>query len=648
MPSIVIVQSRPGMPSTDTTAPVISNIIGTAASGVTWDTNEPATSQVEYGAGTGGDYYATIMDTPNLRSYWRLGEAAGVTAVNECDAALNMTYVGAPTLGVAGALTTDDDTAVTFDGTTQYVYDNNLAYDVGDTFSLEAWVSRGDLGATRAIIAKATGAYRLALDATGHVMGRKAGGGSFIESNDALAVGWHHIVVTKDGATSALYIDGVEVAHNHPGAQTCIDNTKNLIIGADQDSGYFFNGSIDEVALYSRALTAAEALAHFDAASATSGYGSSTTLDPTLVGHHVVSIPTLIAADHFRVKSADASGNLAVSADQEVGGSTLGRPWALPVTSGTVNVSGAIDDTGATDVTALLQADLDACPDGRIWLFPAGKTYKISSRINIAGRSNLIIDGNGSTLNHVQNANAGGLGGSYYGSFFYNSYTEETANHITIRNFIALAANPQPGVLQVGEHAAFLHVMGGSYHELDNITATGLFGDLFTTNDNPNYAWIHNCHVVNCGRNNASFMSGNNILIEENQFDACGYCGIDLEPTSGTPTTHGNTYITIRNNTFGTWHAEFLAVNSGNRDTPTTDLTISGNTVTGSSLLTLSTYAIVNRVQRFTFTNNTSLKAAAGPVLRFAHIDTLTVTGNVQPLTSGSLYSISDCTGVTT
>jgi hypothetical protein len=34
-------------------------------------------------------------------------------------------------------------------------------------------------------------------------------------------------------------------------------------------------------------------------------------------------------------------------------------------------------------------------------------------------------------------------------------------------------------------------------------------------------------------------------------------------------------------------------------------------------------------------------------VLMFAHIDGLTVTGNVQPLTSGSLASITDCTGVT-
>lgn len=38
---------------------------------------------------------------------------------------------------------------------------------------------------------------------------------------------------------------------------------------------------------------------------------------------------------------------------------------------------------------------------------------------------------------------------------------------------------------------------------------------------------------------------------------------------------------------------------------------------------------------------------AAGPGLRFAHIDGPAVTGNVHLLTSAVLASITDCTGVT-
>ncbi|MGO9179914.1 MAG: hypothetical protein ACLQHS_11750 [Candidatus Limnocylindrales bacterium] len=72
-------------------------------------------------------------------------------------------------------------------------------------------------------------------------------------------------------------------------------------------------------------------------------------------------------------------------------------------------------------------------------------------------------------------------------------------------------------------------------------------------------------------------------------------------------------------------------------------MTISGNTITGDLL---DTYVNVARRQDIVFTNTTSTVAVAGPVLNFANIDGLTVTGNVQPLRSGSLSSITDSTGV--
>jgi len=50
---------------------------------------------------------------------------------------------------------------------------------------------------------------------------------------------------------------------------------------------------------------------------------------------------------------------------------------------------------------------------------------------------------------------------------------------------------------------------------------------------------------------------------------------------------------------------------------------------------------------RVVFTNNTASLSVTGPALVFSHIDGLTVTGNVQPLKSGVLASITDSTGVT-
>ena len=61
----------------------------------------------------------------------------------------------------------------------------------------------------------------------------------------------------------------------------------------------------------------------------------------------------------------------------------------------------------------------------------------------------------------------------------------------------------------------------------------------------------------------------------------------------------------------------------------------------------LDTYVNVARRQNIVFTNNTSTVAVAGPVLHLSNIDGLTVTGNVQPLSSGVLASITASTAVT-
>jgi hypothetical protein len=84
-------------------------------------------------------------------------------------------------------------------------------------------------------------------------------------------------------------------------------------------------------------------------------------------------------------------------------------------------------------------------------------------------------------------------------------------------------------------------------------------------------------------------------------------------------------------------------------------VTITANTVTGNphdgydgSIRGLNTTVEVSRRQNIIFTNNTSTQTISRPVLLFDHVDGLTVTGNVEPLSQGSLTSITDSTSVTT
>ena len=114
----------------------------------------------------------------------------------------------------------------------------------------------------------------------------------------------------------------------------------------------------------------------------------------------------------------------------------------------------------------------------------------------------------------------------------------------------------------------------------------------------------------------------------------------DIEPNVS---TEGARNVRLLNNTTGTWTNSFLSAD-GAVGSVVNGVTVSGNTVTGKSLNTIIDLA---RRQNIVFTNNSSLVAAGGPVLHFAHIDGLTVTANVQPLSSGVLASITDSTNVT-
>ena len=50
--------------------------------------------------------------------------------------------------------------------------------------------------------------------------------------------------------------------------------------------------------------------------------------------------------------------------------------------------------------------------------------------------------------------------------------------------------------------------------------------------------------------------------------------------------------------------------------------------------------------QNFRINDNTAATRAAGPVMDFSSVSGLTVTGNTQPLSSGSLASTSGCSSV--
>ncbi len=217
--------------------------------------------------------YADLVLSMAPVSYWRLGERSG-TVARDVMSRNHGTYVAAPTLGVAGALAGDGDTAVTFNGTSQYVDAGaSASLQPGDTISIAAWVKRATTGATAAVASSGWGKWWFGFRSDDSLWFQEVAGGAIFLSAVGAAdlTSWHHYAVTKNGATTTVYRDGVAVAGTVTNRTLTTGGSPVYIAASYNWNGSafaaadFFDGPLDEVAIWNRALTAAEVAALYAA-----------------------------------------------------------------------------------------------------------------------------------------------------------------------------------------------------------------------------------------------------------------------------------------------------------------------------------------------------------------------------------------------
>ena len=154
-----------------------------------------------------------------------------------------------------------------FDGTNDVVTVADAAsLDLTTAMTLEAWVNPAAVPTNwRSIVAKerATNSmtYQLAANSNTNVpatRGYIANGVRTLQGGTRLSAGaWVHLAATYDGAMQRLYVNGVQVA-SRAQTGTITVTTNALRIGGSTTMGQYFNGTIDEVRVYNRALVAAE------------------------------------------------------------------------------------------------------------------------------------------------------------------------------------------------------------------------------------------------------------------------------------------------------------------------------------------------------------------------------------------------------
>jgi PKD repeat protein len=161
--------------------------------------------------------------------------------------------------------------ALSFNGSSSWITVNDAnSLDLTTGMTIEAWVYPIALSGWRSVIMKeSTNDEVYSLYANVPQVAIVTSEGLVNVSTSSLPLNrWTHLAGTYDGATQRLYVNGVQVASkSRTGAMAA--STRPLRIGGDSLWGEYFQGLIDEVRIYNRALTATQIQADMNTAVST-------------------------------------------------------------------------------------------------------------------------------------------------------------------------------------------------------------------------------------------------------------------------------------------------------------------------------------------------------------------------------------------
>ncbi|MGH2797257.1 MAG: LamG-like jellyroll fold domain-containing protein, partial [Thermoleophilaceae bacterium] len=225
---------------------VARDVAGNAAS------SEPVTVTVDNGSGP----------LHGLVAAYGFDQGSGTTLVDSSGNAHNGVVVGATWSG-AGRF----GSALSFDGVNDRVDLAGLGTFYDDGLTYEAWVKKGttkrDVAVLGTWVAKEDGGPMIWVD---HLGGRyyltlnksSSPAAGYLGSGRSPAVDeWQHLAATYDGAVARFYVDGVEVATKAFTGNVGDSETWRIGAYSSTPTG-FFDGLVDEVRIYDRALSAGE------------------------------------------------------------------------------------------------------------------------------------------------------------------------------------------------------------------------------------------------------------------------------------------------------------------------------------------------------------------------------------------------------
>jgi hypothetical protein len=251
----------------------------TAGTGGT--TNEPQAGAA--GEGSSTDEYGSLVLQAEPLVYWRMGITRGRSVPDETGGGNDLVLQGGGhELGVDPAVRGGDG-AIRFDGAASFAIATNArALDFPDAapFTLECWARRLTGGASyfQYLLSSMQGTagnrdgYMLYLLPSPSLLDTAQSAFEYdLSGSDTGLFGplpaednWAHYAAVFDGSSAMLYIDGTLVDSATIDAAFGPRNVPFAVARAASEETGYFSGSLDELAIYPRALNVGEIAAHAD------------------------------------------------------------------------------------------------------------------------------------------------------------------------------------------------------------------------------------------------------------------------------------------------------------------------------------------------------------------------------------------------
>lgn len=203
--------------------------------------------------------------TSNLQAWWKLDEPSGTTAADSSGNANNGTYQNSPALNQTGAFATSKAVAFTA-ASTHYVSTGGITTASTNTMTIAAWIKPNGTQSAYCGVVFSRGATVNGLQFDKNGSRRIAYTWNDTSATYDWAGGpvltdgaWSHVVCVVNNTTGKIYVNGALAATNTT-THSAISNPFSAVeIARDSFNGLRrFNGTLDDVRIYNRALTDAD------------------------------------------------------------------------------------------------------------------------------------------------------------------------------------------------------------------------------------------------------------------------------------------------------------------------------------------------------------------------------------------------------